>query len=535
VTHVRSFPHEVEGHLQYGEFDLSPYWALSKVLHQGFHGYSGEVDAEYEGEVWHLKLTYSKSGIAPRPEDSVNAPHLYEYELHAEGPRRKHAHFNVSPRFEGMTHFESGESLDIPWELGGEGVDVTFHGANLEPEEYPRLLSHFARVMGKEAGEFVRADYFESPHPEYSNVFTYERYVRVAREVSKKVVRSTGPLNRIRELLATQEGTQGAYHWDNEDVVGKMHRLQLSPTDAGKLVPTHQYGKQLKYYHPKYVRSEESEDDSLYNPKVGVLVKKKFHGEAIPWEDLGDARREIEETLVNLLAWSNVPTKPDPTTYVEDDHFTPVESDQEVARFEDPTPEIEARQDALLVTTLRELSGSAPEVVESLATDGGQHYTELAENTETSVSTIYRALQQLGNLARNEDGNVDLASEKLRQEIVGIVERTDDHLRSAADRACKLVNLETRQAADSALQQWMSKYGAQFVEATRDDERRLRIDTVLSRLRSLSAPMLSEVLQEGLEAWCVAGRDPKDFTDLRYEVELTTEGRTTGKVTTALR
>ncbi len=148
---------------------------------------------------------------------------------------------------------------------------------------------------------------------------------------------------------------------------------------------------------------------------------------------------------------------PDPTTYVEDDHFTPVESDQEVARFEDPTPEIEARQDALLVTTLRELSGSASEVVESLATDGGQHYTELAENTETSASTIYRALRQLDALARNDDGNVDLASEKLRQEIVGIVERTDDHLRSAADRACKLVNLETRQAADSALQQWMKR------------------------------------------------------------------------------
>jgi hypothetical protein len=86
-----------------------------------------------------------------------------------------------------------------------------------------------------------------------------------------------------------------------------MHRLQLSPTDAGKLVPTHQYGKLLKYYHPKYVRSEENGDDSLYNPKVGVLVRKKFHGKAIPWNDLGDARREIEETLVNLLAWSNVP------------------------------------------------------------------------------------------------------------------------------------------------------------------------------------------------------------------------------------
>jgi hypothetical protein len=159
--------------------------------------------------------------------------------------------------------------------------------------------------------------------------------------------------------------------------------------------------------------------------------------------------------------------------------------------------------------------------MKTVATDGGEvHYKEVADEADYSVSQVYRALDEIGDLVVNDNGLVRFYSEKIKQEITGIVERIEDFVIDGIDAVARLANIETRSSADSAMQRWMSKYGAEFEETTSEDDRgTLRFDTVLATVSSLGAPDYQEVLKEGLSAWMDVGRDPATFAELRFEAE----------------
>jgi hypothetical protein len=285
----------------------------------------------------------------------------------------------------------------------------------------------------------------------------------------------------------------------------------------------------LKSYHPKHVRSEETSDDPLSSPKFGVAFHKSLNttdgitqeyrnaGHSIKWRDRDDLVRELDETLVNVLRWAGVPIQPDPTVFVEDDHFEIQEAERSIGYFEDPTPQLEAEQENLITTVLQDLSPSARDVMKTLATDGGQmHYGEIADETGYSVSQIYRALEEVGDVVVNDAGIVRFYSEKIKQEIAGIVERVESFVESGVEAVARLANVETRSAADSAIQRWMAKYGAELLEGS-DERGKIRLDTVLADAKSYGAPEIEEVLQEGLDAWCRTGRDPLSFVEMHYE------------------
>lgn len=69
-------------------------------------------------------------------------------------------------------------------------------------------------------------------------------------------------------------------------------------------------------------------------------------------------REELEETLLNTLRWSGIPVSPGGATFVTDDHFDATATDANVRLYDDPTPEIEAEQKALVVTALRQMPTS---------------------------------------------------------------------------------------------------------------------------------------------------------------------------------
>jgi len=236
------------------------------------------------------------------------------------------------------------------------------------------------------------------------------------------------------------------------------------------------------------------------------------NGNAIQWNQRKELRREIEETLINSLYWADVPTKADPTTFVSDQHFRVKPAESPVSFEQDPTPEMEAEQEALLVTQMRDLCESDMAVLETLVTDGGgQHPEELAESTEYGISTIYRALERLDGLLRNENATVTFAIKKIEQEIAAIVERTEHHIENAADRVASLLGMETRQVASSAWQKWCHKYVAKVSREDESGELTLRIDTMLSELKSSSCLTLEEVLHEAIQAWRQVGRDPLEL------------------------
>lgn len=532
--HIAPAFHEVDMFLWFADYGLSPYWALGSLCINEFDGFH-ETDMELSDGVWHVRLNYNPdTGIAPRASDPVNGEKLYEYNLHADGPGEKKASFNISPRFDDMRK-PDGESLSVPW-CGGEGLDIHTQGSNLSYDEYIYILQRVLQQLADDVGADFNRRYFSRPLPE-SNIVTTELYVRILRDMSKKLVRNSGVFYRIMHLLAGEKGTKWVYSADNEDIVGKRHAFDLEPAAASELGPDHSLGKRLKCYHPKHVRENESRDDPLSSPKYGVAFHRSLNDAgAIQWQNREEMLRELEETLINTLRWAGIPIDPELTTYVEDDHFSIQPSEREIARLSDPTPELEAKQGHLLVRVLDDLSPSADSLLRDIATDGGKHVNEIADDTGYSISQIYRAIDEVGEIVVNDNGLVRLFSEKIRQEIQAIAEHIEDEVISAANRVAKLCGVETRSAADSALQRWMDKYGVEFLDVSNDDrDGRLRIDTVLSVLRSSTKPTLAEVLQEGFDAWTDAGRDPRLFLNLEWTAREVWDGDDSGLVRATLR
>jgi hypothetical protein len=418
-----------------------------------------------------------------------------------------------------MTKSSDGESVSIPW-CGGEGVDIHVQGSNLELTEYQYLLQKALQELASAAGTDFSRRYFNTVRGD-SKIATFERYVRIKREYGEKLTRADGVFLRLMHLAADLDDAEWVYSGHNEDGVPKRHAFDVDPTTASQLVAGHSLGKRLKCYHPKYVRSEESDDDPLSSPTLRAAFHKSLQDEAVRWSDRAELNHELEEIIVNLLRWAGIPTTLDPTAFVEDDHFSVRPSELSVGRFEDPTPALEAEQDQLLVTTLGDLTDNGEALLKTLATDGGQHVDDAADEIGTSTRTVYRAVDALGDLVDFDNGLLRLTSEKIRQEVSALVESLESFAESTASAVARLCKVETRSAADSALQRWMHKYGVELVQqAAGDAEGTLRFDTVMSMLRSSDVPHLEEVLQEGLEAWTKTGRDATRFRSLHYETDV---------------
>jgi len=182
---------------------------------------------------------------------------------------------------------------------------------------------------------------------------------------------------------------------------------------------------------------------------------------------------------------------------------------------------------------LGDLTPTGKEVLETVATDGGTHYRDLADATDSSVSTIYRILDEMQNVVESDRGMVKFTSEKIRQEIVGMVDRLNELKESTADRVAELANIDLRSRADSALEKWMAKYGADLVDVdTSAMSGTVRFDAMLSAIKSDDNPHLERVFEEGLDAWTSTGRDPLPFKELRFEadVRLGSDGQRIGSV-----
>ncbi|MFC4408597.1 DUF7845 domain-containing protein [Haloarchaeobius iranensis] len=507
-------PHEFEAYLKYPQYGLGPYQLLAKAIVGRFDGYA-EFETEIDGERWEIQCNYSKTGIAPRPSDNIAGEALYSWDITCKGEGRRKFSPIIEPRFQNMRHRESGDELGFGkrwWtRFGTEGVDVELKASNVEPEEVPKLLHGIFDAVATHAGLSMNSRYFtDQPSPAHSRVTAYERYVRVRREIASKLLAS-GTMMKAMHLLADEKGTKAEYKVNNEEIVGYMHRLWVDPESAQKLIPSHRYGFQFKHYHPKHVKSDP--ENPLYHPKIGVLINQERNGgDPIVWRDLEDAEREIEETLLNFLDWGSVPTDPDPGTYVEDDHFRPAAREETVAMYDDPTPQIEAEQEHLLVTSLRDMTDADLDVLDQLLTDGGgQHYEEIAEETGRGVSTIYRALKRLGAVLENDDGVVSFASRKFHDELKGIIESTEHQVKNAADRAAKILGMNRCQAESSAFQLWLNKYGAEVTVNDDGSVETVRIETMLSKLKATAKPRIQDVLAEGRKAWHKSGYDVIDL------------------------
>ncbi|ADB63408.1 hypothetical protein Htur_4622 (plasmid) [Haloterrigena turkmenica DSM 5511] len=164
--------------------------------------------------------------------------------------------------------------------------------------------------------------------------------------------------------------------------------------------------------------------------------------EAWAWADRHEVTEQIEETLLNALHWEDIPLGLDGNgVYVPDDHFDAVARDDPVELYEDPTPRLEAKSDHLLMTTLRDMGETARDVTETVATDGGTTVDSLADQLGKHPATIYRAIEDLGDVLELDQGDVSFRARKYREELRALVESAEYAIESYADRMQHLMGL----------------------------------------------------------------------------------------------
>jgi hypothetical protein len=480
-------PHEFEGNLIFTADDLAPFYAIDAVVKQ--HDGATDTTISYDGREWEVVLTYQQSGLDPWADDSFQLQSVREYRIKAvaqdDGLGERKASFHVAPRWPNMT--SGGEPVSTP---DITGINVTTQGSNLQIDDYPGLLRAAADGLGIDPG------YFEELH-RYSNIYTYEEYVRLHRERSADVIGTEGPLRRIYEYVS-EPGSFRELREDDRGADGYYHRVQVDGDGAAALLDGHRVGKQIKHYHPKHARSDADPSDALSHPKVGVAFMQKLTDDgAVAWTDRERLASETREQLLNVLAWAGLPVVPDPDTYIADTYFAvePAgEGRPDVSIVEDPTPEIRREQDQVVIEGLTanpDLNASDRDVVE-LLTDGGAHVNEVADETGYCRRTIYRVVKRLEELLDVSNGHVELASKHLRDGVRTVFSQAREMLE---DRAT---------GEDSVFRKWANAHGI-TVENARQGRLVLRFGQVGARTD------LKELVMDGLHFWKRDDRDPDRF------------------------
>jgi hypothetical protein len=361
-------------------------------------------------------------------------------------------------------------------------------------------------------------------------MWAYERYVRIRREWAEKLS-SAGVLQKVAHYLSDLEGVKAELHIDNQEIINHQNRLFLNPTSASELLPGHTYGRKFEIYQLKDPDAV-SKDHPSYHPKVEVLVNKSMNdNEAWAWADRHEVTEQIEETLLNALHWEDIPLGPDGNgVYIADDHFDAVARDQPVELYEDPTPRLEAKSDHLLMTTLRDMGETARDVSETVATDGGATVDGLADQLGKHPATIYRAISDLGEILELDQGDVSFRARKYREELRALVESAEYAIESYADRMQHLMGLADHVAESSPFQEWLAKNGADLEFDEHGDPRQMRIDTILSRLKSDSFENVATIASEALEKWSKSGNDPTELRGVEFTWKTPGGGTETGFV-----
>lgn len=486
---------EFGANLIYTSNDIHPHFALDRAVKDA-NG-SKRATFGWSGETWAARLWYQESGLASRDHPDYRLETVREHRIMVKpvddpaGKRR--AQFHVAPRWPDMETTE-GNAISTPNLLG---VNVKAQGAKLDFDAYPELLRRGADALD------INPAYFASEHP-YSNIYEAETYVRANRKKTGTVFGDGSPMQRIHELA----GRSGKYRKLIEDDRGEegiMHLTAFTPETASALISGHGLGKRPKHYLPKHPPADP--EDPLHHPKVCMLFKQALNTGSVPWSDRGDLRRELDETLLNLLSWAGLPTRPDGETFIEDGYFEPSDSIRPTLSIvEDPTPEIKREQGAAVVKALAGLGTGNPDLTQSdtealkVMADGGQAQSveSLAGAIGRSRRTVYRIVDRLSSLLDLADGIVAFGSDYLAA-------KARHGVRSARDAFDRDGGASAEESPWSA---FLAEYGPdvshRFPNAEADNieldfgEMPLDVD-------------MQEVLKEGLRAWLRSGRGKQEY------------------------
>jgi len=139
---------------------------------------------------------------------------------------------------------------------------------------------------------------------------------------------------------------------------------------ASKLIRGHTIGKEVKHY---YMRNPDnySPEQFGWHPKLEVSFQTSVTDETIYWDrenapDLEQCRRELDETLMNVLDWAGLDVLGG-DEYHEDAYFDPESRSRRSLKLVDcPLPEIESEQENAVMRLWGDMNGSDRALTELL-------------------------------------------------------------------------------------------------------------------------------------------------------------------------
>jgi len=367
-----------------------------------------------------------------------------------------------------MRHVETGETIQsLPDDLP-EGIRVEIDSANVPLEDLVDVVQALAEFLGIDPGYFAR----EHLH-EWSTCYNLALYVRLQKSIAEEQITSLeGLLDRLSRFQREREG-RGELKWNHDEETGYRDAVALDPTALGHFYEDHSVGKLLKCYLMR--EPDKQAGHVTEHPKLEVQFSSEYSDGAVPWSEVQDLRGELDRYLMHGLKWADLPVEADESVYVADEYWTvearASDAEPEPEFVPDPTDElVEAEREAATRALLdADASPGERAVIETLVTDGGgaMAYDELADASETSTSTVYRAVERFADVLNLIQGRVQTADRVVQDRLKELVKGLNDTLDWVANG---LRHLEDEAGVgvseDGPLAQWARRYGVEIVEAS---------------------------------------------------------------------
>lgn len=529
---IETGPHEFTVNYNFNSHGLRPYFALDRAL-KSADSWATRSTFRHSGEKWYAKLHKRDASGLVHPGDTTpggtpfRIDEVREYGLRVgvvddpHGRRSFYAH--IRPRWEGQqAEKKGGRRVSIPVPDGfGDGVNVRIQGSNIEFDEYQILLQRAAESVG------VNRSYFGNSH-DSSNVQDAARYVRLNKDVSGPIHARDGPLVGLAHLLENdREGYRKLVQNDSDNhgrrVPGWYHTVTLGPERIRECWPNHALPKEVKHYYAKEAFSRDP-DDPLAHPKLEVSYQASRWDETLhaDSDSLRQLNKELDESLLSVLADSGLDVRPGGGVFIEDDYWTPEISDRNLSVVSLDLTEIRHEQESVVVRQLADgLSPIAWETIKLLVTDGG-HVTpqDIAESGGFHRDSVYRTLSEMGDLIEREYNQVSLRSTYVAELLHETVKEARDAARRAIESGTKVL-----QAADRGLDQktqeflaWTGRYDLNCHE--RDGGVSIRFGRVKADSFRDGVRQVKEKLREGYPLWLAMNRDGLKYRMGRFSAKI---------------
>ena len=478
VQAIKPHTHEFGAYLQYTENNLDPYYALGEIIDEN-NGYIF-TDIDVFNETYELEIDTYQSGLQdPNSDTSDTSADDYKIKFQRQDSiGEKSGTFTIKPRFINAKSTDS-DSPDpsIPDVNNGQSYfTVHIQASNFELDEYQPLLQCIFDKFNIEIDA-------HSPY-ESSTAYTLSQEVRLDREVINSLMGAESLFGQLSEYVPI-EG-----YCLKRNGCNILQRLDFASDGVSKLFDGHNLGKSLKLYSVK--NPPDNPENPLHHPKLCVTL----NDENVNWGNISDARRELNELLINVLSWADLRIRSN-EAFVSDAYFTVEDTTHCIDIIENPLPALEKNQQAKIqeVSMNSDLTESKLALINVVDELEQTTVNEITEKIDFSQRTVYRCLDALHELVTLDNGSVEFATEFLQTGISSLLSKAKSTIESASEGTRDKFKL------------WQESHG---VDIERDGR-------LIMRFGEIGDNSIDYLLRQGLDYWTGNERLFK-FAKVTYQI-----------------